>query len=137
MYFEVALPTGLPVGTGYRIRVVSIQPPIVGSINLDAISIDNSPCNSNLFIELGRKVITETDIKIYPNPTSDEFTVVLPFYETYFHVAIYDLNGKEVLNHDIAQKTISFSTNELIEGIYLIKLSNNNSIFNKTLLIIK
>ena len=90
-----------------------------------------------MFIEVGRKAITETDIKIYPNPTSDEFTIELPFDETYFHVAIYDLNGKEVLNQDIAQKTSNISTNELTEGIYLIKLSNNNSIFNKKLLIIK
>ena len=134
---NATLPTGLPVGTGYRIRVVSSQPPIVGSINLDAITIDNSPCNSNLFIEVGRKAISETDIKIYPNPTSAEFTIELPFDETYFHVAIYDLNGKEVLNQDISQKNTTIGTNELTEGIYLIKLSNNNSIFNKKLLIIK
>ena len=134
---NATLPTGLPVGTGYRIRVVSSQPPIVGSINLDAISIDNSPCNSNLFIEVGRKAITETDIKIYPNPTSSEFTIELPFEDVYFHVAIYDLNGKEVLNQDIKQKATAISTLELIEGIYLIKLSNNNLMFNKKLLIIK
>jgi hypothetical protein len=137
MYFYSTPPTGLSVGTGYRIRVVSSQPPIVGSINLDAISIDNSPCNSNLFIEVGRKAITETDIKIYPNPAQTEFTIELSSDNLYFYLSMFDLNGKEVMRDEINQLRTTFSTSYLQEGIYFIRLVNGNEIFNKKLLIIK
>lgn len=134
---NATLPTALPVGTGYRIRVISNLPLVTGSLNLDAITIDNFPCDNNLFIESGRKAITETDIKIYPNPAKTEFTIELSSDNLYFYLSMFDLNGKEVMRNEINQLRTTFSTSYLQEGIYFIRLVNGNEIFNKKLLIIK
>jgi hypothetical protein len=90
-----------------------------------------------LFIELGRKAITENNFKIYPNPARTEFTIELSSDNLYFHFSIFDLNGKEVMRDEINQLRTTFSTANLNEGIYFIRLVNGKEIFNKKMLIIK
>lgn len=133
---NATLPTGLPVGTGYRIRVISSLPSLTGSINLDAITIDNSPCNSNLFIEVGRNTITENDIKIYPNPTQNEFIVESPTIN-YFEMQMYNQDGRVVFKQEITESRTEVMLMDVSPGLYFVRLSNNTLSITKKLIIIK
>ena len=74
-------------------------------------------------------------ISIYPNPNNGNFIVesIENGTQTLF---IYDINGKLVLNQNIKGKT-TIDAGSLNEGIYNIGISNNKSVVNKRLVIVK
>ena len=63
-------------------------------------------------------------IEVYPNPTSEEFIIKgLAGDEA---IRIYDINGREVKKLKIKNATIKISTDELINGVYQIRIFSPN-----------
>jgi aminopeptidase N len=76
-------------------------------------------------------------LNVYPNPSSDTFTISIPILENKkFMIGIYDLNGKNVFNKNIYGKD-SFTWNPglLSTGEYIIKLFDNKEIISSTKII--
>ena len=130
------IPVGL-WGSSYRIRVVSNNPPVIGSANLYGISIDNFPCDANSMNEVGRKSLIESDIKIYPNPAHESFLIELPFDDLSFHVSVYDIEGREVISQLIEQRINQILTGDLNQGLFIVKLTNDRNTITRKLLILK
>lgn len=69
-------------------------------------------------IEFGQKV------KVYPNPTSNNFTIELKGINT-VKASLYDINGREIFNKTIHQKE-KFNISTLKAGVYLLKVIDEN-----------
>jgi len=71
-------------------------------------------------------------VKIYPNPTSNNFIVELQNGHNYHHLQITDMAGKEILQSNIEAFTTQTQVNikNLSPGMYIVRLTGTT--FNKT-----
>ncbi len=77
------------------------------------------------------KNLSETEISVYPNPTTGIFTIET---EGNFDVTITDISGKEILKFQNF-KTSKVDLSDNANGVYFIKFQNNETV--KTVKIIK
>jgi hypothetical protein len=78
---------------------------------------------------------SETDVTVYPNPTTDEFNISLKGIEK-ATVFITDILGKKVYTNTIANQLHIIKSNNFSKGIYLIKIiDENQKTYNKKLVI--
>ncbi len=83
-----------------------------------------------------------TNFVVYPNPVRGNATVEFTLgYASYVTMVIYNINGQKVseIYHDTVnnqvQQSISFSTNGLKAGVYLLKVTTDRETVTKSLLI--
>ncbi len=80
-------------------------------------------------------VLNDNNIKIYPNPTTGIFTIKSSLEEA-INVQLFDILGKQVLKtFKIEKGLINIDVSDLSKGIYLLKLSNQDSFINQKLII--
>lgn len=79
--------------------------------------------------------LSESLIKIYPNPNNGAFTIEPNNYITQT-MHLYNVNGKLVLSQTINSKTDIYASN-LSDGVYNISLISNEGVVNKRLVIVK
>ena len=139
---SASIPVGVTVGTKYRIRVVSSNPAVTGSSNLNNITIANAPCNQQRLvggdeeeIDGGSSRISIEDINVFPNPANDQITVTLPSGSNFRIIQLIDISGrivKEILIENLTEAT--FDITDLESGIYILVLSDQTqSLFKKVL----
>jgi hypothetical protein len=72
-------------------------------------------------------------INIYPNPSNGEISIVNNINPTnYYQVEIFDSNGKTVLKDEIISNKLRL---DLTNGLYMMKLKDNDKIYIKKLII--
>jgi hypothetical protein len=76
---------------------------------------------------------TVSGFSMFPNPTSDFLNIKIQEGEIE-QILLYDLNGKKVLSKKINKQQSIVDTQNLIRGIYFIKIIFNNGILTKKLL---
>ena len=96
--------------------------------------------SNNLLPEQTKDLLLKTwDVYLFPNPATNQITIVSKIESESLKISIKDLTGRLILNQNL--KTIGFIANldfDLINGAYLITLSNsNNERVTKKLLIAK
>ncbi|UCH14569.1 MAG: T9SS type A sorting domain-containing protein [Bacteroidales bacterium] len=67
------------------------------------------------------------NIRLYPNPSAEDVTLVVPESQNLFSINVIDISGK-VLNVNksfISATEVRLETNVLPEGVYFIKVYNN------------
>ena len=80
-------------------------------------------------------VLNNNNIKIYPNPTTGIFTIQSSL-DDIINVQLFDILGKQVLKtFKIEKGIINIDVSDLSNGIYLLKLSNQDSFINQKLII--
>ncbi len=77
--------------------------------------------------EAVERKITNSDIKIIPNPVQSEFQVLNDF--AFNELAIYSMDGKQIIdqNYNIPLKSVNLSI-ALDSGLYFLVLKNNTSV---------
>ena len=105
-----------------------------------------NPINPYNFVErLGiideiylRELLTTTillekqNFKIYPNPAQNILNIELQSIDNdQNHIEIYDLSGKQVYSSITSDKNIQVDVSELTQGLYIIKVYNNNFVLNQ------
>ncbi len=72
------------------------------------------------------------NLKVYPNPSNGVFAIAGNFTGENVNVAVYSIAGKEVFANEFNNNNTNFSANinvpNLQKGIYLIKVSSENSV---------
>lgn len=83
--------------------------------------------------------LAKANILVYPNPSADFITIQVDFAQENLKVEIIDELGKVIKNGTILQGTTmcSLETDTLYNGIYFVKVSNNNDSFTSKIIINK
>lgn len=77
------------------------------------------------------EVLFANNIKLYPQPVKDQLTIFISEPEDSYDIVIYSILGQEVVSENkrtnLNTQTLSLNLSNLASGIYLLKLSNNDS----------
>ena len=79
-------------------------------------------------------VITQNEIKIFPNPFSD-FTTILLNENIENHIQLFDISGRLLKEIIVQTSYYKLSKNNLNSGVYLLQIQNNNGVICKKLVI--
>lgn len=73
----------------------------------------------------------DLDFRLYPNPTSDVFTIALPEAVENARLVILDVSGRELLYRQLAEGAAehAVSTAELAPGVYLCRVQSGDGVF--------
>jgi len=80
------------------------------------------PCNNIT----SNNELNHQELNIYPNPASDQINVTSNFNIT--EIEIYNTIGKLIMNNSIQKRDFTINVNDLIPGVYFLKLKNENGI---------
>tara|TARA_B100000809_G_C14834531_1_gene422338 strand:+ start:266 stop:631 length:366 start_codon:yes stop_codon:yes gene_type:complete len=92
----------------------------------------NSPKILHGYYPLNHSLLSLTEIgfseiSIYPNPFSQKITLTILKNNSFIKsISIYDLNGKLVLEKEYNSNTINVNLNQYNNGIYFVKIIDNN-----------
>lgn len=91
--------------------------------------VDTSSCYTILNTSIDE---LSSNTKIYPQPFQDEIN--LNFNKSGERtVKIYNINGKEISSQLTSENTLKINTSKLSKGIYILKITNNTSTNNYTI----
>ncbi len=74
----------------------------------------------------------DNNISIYPNPTSDLINIS-GIYNA--HIMLYDIDGKMIYSEKIEKNKTSINLSNINNGIYILRIIENNKIINKQIII--
>ncbi|HLP21692.1 MAG TPA: zinc-dependent metalloprotease [Chitinophagales bacterium] len=96
----------------------------------NAFYIDNINLNAAAYTGVPKLLLE--DVEIMPNPTTGVFKVTGDFDK--LDVQVIDVNGREVFNQPAVQSGAQIDVTHLPQGVYLVRLQNENSYCVKKLL---
>ncbi len=83
--------------------------------------------------------LADNQLVVYPNPATDQVTIsteTLQGFENLVRfVQIFDMLGREVYKNSNFEKTLSIDTKNFTSGVYLVKVSGNDKVITKKLVI--
>ncbi|HLK97586.1 MAG TPA: T9SS type A sorting domain-containing protein, partial [Hymenobacter sp.] len=127
----------------YRVKSKSTVDPLSTTIhNTASIYFDfNAPIVTNdALVEPATGILNtaQPNFELYPNPTADHVTIVLPKEHPNALVAVYDLTGREVLSTAPVNAQARLQTRLLSFGVYHVAmLVNGKSIGGKKLVVVR
>lgn len=78
---------------------------------------------------------TETDsVFLYPNPVTDNLTILIPGISKEASLSIFGLNGIEIYSSKIFTTYINISTSQFPSGFYLIRVVTDNGVITRQFL---
>ncbi|MDI1355839.1 MAG: T9SS type A sorting domain-containing protein [bacterium] len=92
-------------------------------------------CTPDQCSEVEREGSCGVELALYPNPTHGTFTIQLdkPMSAT---AQVYDLNGNLILEQS-GNKKLVINSGFIADGLYLVRISTEEGIFNKKVIIMK
>lgn len=87
--------------------------------------------------EVKTEVLESQDIKIYPNPVIDFFTIESKSELTNGIATIYNLNGQKLIEQPLNINKTEINTTTLIKGVYIVKVTSANKNVDKMKLIVE
>lgn len=118
------IPSNVPDGDGYRIRVVSTNYPMTSDDNGDDIHISGSN-DIDTFIA--------SNIQIYPNPANNFIRITSD--NTIEEINLFSLNGSLIYSDASKADESIIDISHYNPGIYIIKIISNEDIFIKKIII--
>lgn len=101
-----------------------------GSGGTAAIDYIKFPMNGEM-APIAIEEVSESVLSIYPNPASDNVNIQLPEVGGKFSLAVFDLNGKQLMKREISADSSEYTLNvsNLAPGMYLVSLFNNEGAY--------
>ena len=122
-----------PTTGNYTATLVASRHCMTDTFSIDiSIVIDTSTEGIDNNLEFGK-----LNFKIYPNPTRDKITVMLPNTEEPFTATLISLNGRQVLTFEIHHSPFNISFDGLPTGEYILQLRNPTGILSRRVVILK
>ncbi|MFZ1611770.1 MAG: T9SS type A sorting domain-containing protein, partial [Chitinophagales bacterium] len=89
-------------------------------------------------VEITEPEITEQNLfEIYPNPASDEITIISNAKESQFYIVIQDLSGRKMYDSSLyIFEEVKINVADLSAGMYIISISDKSAILFNTQFII-
>lgn len=85
-------------------------------------------------MNIEQRIINE-GFSIYPNPGAGEFWINTPDNQLIEQLSVFDLSGKQIVQHKAFNSSKPLDLKMLKTGIYVIKLETKNAVFTEKLLI--
>jgi hypothetical protein len=85
-------------------------------------------------IATGINEVIDASTEIYPNPANNSLNIV-SYAAGINTIAIYNLNGQEVLNTEVNANQIRLNTSNLAKGVYIIDIKSNDASVKRKLII--
>ncbi len=128
---EPATPEATDTGTsGTAISSIALrQSGGIPTANVDGINVATSWASVLSTNEFN----ASTGFKIYPNPTSVGYVNITSNNTESMSVEVFDVLGKQVMNQTVSNTRLNVSS--LKSGIYIIKISQDNTVITKKLVI--
>lgn len=89
--------------------------------------ITNTTVNTFAVVQSVSENETNQNVRIYPNPTSGEFTIVSEVLTGDARVSIYDVAGREVYSQNTTSIGSALLTQKMEPGHYLVRINNARS----------
>jgi len=88
--------------------------------------------SADLTVTLATEGFTAAMVNVYPNPASSSVSITLPnmSYQN-MNVAVYDVNGRTILQKSITGQTTVVDISALASGVYVFRISGDNSVVVK------
>src|SRR5690606_1268821 len=104
--------------------------PLVDETTYYAVIIGSNGCPSlptavEVIITVGVNDFDLTQLKYYPNPTSDLLTI--SYNEPIVKVEVFDLNGRMIMNRDFDKETVELDFSRLSSGTYMLNIKTKDS----------
>ena len=103
---------------------------IVAIVTGSSITARNS---SDFSIALSIDDLAADNLKVYPNPTSLGYVIISSRGSSKIDVMVFDIIGKEIIRNTISNNTLDVS--DLKTGVYLLKISQDDAVTTKKLVI--
>ncbi|MFN7014732.1 MAG: T9SS type A sorting domain-containing protein, partial [Bacteroidia bacterium] len=80
-------------------------------------------------VSIGKKLIQETSIQLYPNPVNEQLTlsIIGKLSSTTAAIQLVDVQGRVVHAERISSSLTNINTSNLAAGVYWLKYTNNHS----------
>lgn len=75
--------------------------------------------------------------EIYPNPSSDQMTVVFEAGTVLSEVVLMDVSGRLIESYDIGSSILTISKNDLKAGIYILKSTDDKGVVSTSKIVFK
>lgn len=95
-----------------------------------AVVISNGSCTdtSNCFTIVGIHDLNKlNNLSVTPNPSTGVFSISNPDLKNY-RLSVYEVSGKQLYNTDVTVKNFRLDLSKYENGIYLLKIENENSV---------
>jgi hypothetical protein len=79
--------------------------------------------------------LSENEMILYPNPASEQITILTPTFETGTLISIYSVDGKLVKQVKMESTKTVIAINELASGLYVVQLNNSEVAVSKKLVV--
>ena len=77
--------------------------------------------------------ISEYDVRIYPNPVNSYLAIELPNAQEASY-SIINYTGQTVLSDDVDESSVFVDASNLVPGVYLIKVYNQNETYTEKII---
>jgi hypothetical protein len=75
-------------------------------------------------------------INIYPNPFSSQSTIIFSQLQVNTAVKLFDIKGNQIKNINLSGNKLIIEKEELVNGLYFIKIiDKNNAVLNKKIIV--
>ena len=136
---QFAAVNGAPAGYGAANSILGNpdMSAIKGNLYIDTIQ---GYLNPRMYVALGLSANTgvneviDASTEIYPNPANNSLNIV-SYAAGINTIAIYNLNGQEVLNTEVNANQIRLNTSNLAKGVYIIDIKSNDASVKRKLII--
>ena len=134
--FKIKADTTIPANSGFNIQLTSDEGGVVASgdtVNFnnsqDTVVVNPTSISSEFRIQ-------NSELKVFPNPASDNFTIYFKGNQKILKYEIYNLIGELITYKEVKRKeSVKIHTDNYQNGIYFIRVySGKNSYYKKIIL---
>jgi hypothetical protein len=130
------IPNTTPVGSGYKIRVVSTTPKVIGKTYASAITIRKASQKTSTRDKIQSQ---NEDPILYPNPAIDKVNVNVPESsfgtKGYADIMIFDINERMVKKIQSQLVTTTIDVSNFNDGVYIVKIGEKENQISKRLVV--
>ncbi len=136
---QTATLTGSGAGTytwnpGGASATIAVSPTVNTSYTI--VGTDINTCTNTAVITQSVSLCTSiqqttgqsSEDKIFPNPSSGEFSINLNSFSEKTSVEIYNALGQLILNEKVNNSLVKFNLTQMPKGIYVLRLKENNAV---------